>query len=173
MLKSKIWLLCFSLFFASSSISAESMFGVFNLFSKKRDVIFSEVKGQLLDKGKPMSGIVIQQHWSFAGNNDQMRETVTDKDGNFTFEIIDEPRKIRGPFFEIGVPQELTATIGGEEITLWGGVKHSLEDKSEYRGKDFSIVCDIANPYIKREGQEYLRSRCLHLSMIKTEDNYE
>ena len=141
------------------------MFGAFNILLKKRDVVFSEVNGQLLDRGQPISGARIRQRWSHDGNNDQSRETMTDAEGRFRFERIDEPRKFRGPFNAFRVAQLLDAFIDGERVKLWSGGKFYPEENSEYRGQQFDVVCDIAHPFKKQSGPDSIVSRCINLHL--------
>ena len=110
-----------------------------------------------------MANVTIRQTWSYDGNNDQARETVTDEEGRFYFEKMDEPRKFRGPFKPFIVPQELAAIIDGKVVELWGGVKYYPEENSEYMGFDFDVICDIRNPYTRRSGQRTIRTLCVNV----------
>ena len=114
----------------------------------KQEVVFSEVRGQLLDQGKPVVGATIRRGYSHdRDDKDHFDQTTTDKHGLFSFPEVSLPKKLRGLFSEFGVSQSLELLGEGEPIRLWQCYKDNPDQYAEYGFEKADLICDPSNEY--------------------------
>ena len=131
------------------------------MFGLKKEYLFSEVEGQLLNNGVPVSNITIRQMCSGDDQVDITFETQTDAEGRFRFAEVTQPSRFHGPFDPFSVPQLLTAIIDNKEEDLWVNAKRSTKQNSEADGKALRLVCDLAKPLEKDKDTMLTRiTRC-------------
>jgi hypothetical protein len=99
--------------------------------STGRLVLFSPLSGQLLYKGKPVSGVLVQQTVTW-GANGKFNLTTTDGSGRFSFPIFTEsslPQQTAPQ--EAKVEQYVVALVGRTEVILWEHIKRNYDPNGE------------------------------------------
>lgn len=136
--------------FTSNQVMA-AMFGFF----KRYDVELSpEVHGQVTEDGTPLEAISVSREVHY--DKSYTDETVTDKDGRFSF----PPKAIRSSlpgklFAEPRTIQFIHAHVDGQHFLLWHAVTGSTEIPQAFRERLTKLNCDITNPEITHHFTNY------------------
>jgi hypothetical protein len=114
-----------------------------SLFSQK--VVFSEVKGVLVDKGKPVEGAEVERTFHMAmGDKKETDRTRTDASGRFFLPRITKSTGLIGVLpHEPVIGQNIVIRMGGKEYMAWQYVKHDYTDNGELDGKPIELICDL------------------------------
>jgi hypothetical protein len=121
------------------------------MFLKK--VIFSEVKGVVLDHGRPISGATVERFVKDS-NKENSDTTVTDSNGRFHFKIMEKPPSFPKLFpHETVVTQRILVTVDKNKYKAWICIKSDYDNNSELEGKPIDIICDLENEYKDNDGK--------------------
>jgi hypothetical protein len=120
----------------------------------KKWVVFSEVKGVVLDNGKPVPGVVVER-FVMESNQEGLDSTVTDARGKFSFKSIEKTSFSISRLFphEVVITQKLFINSGNYKYKAWICVKRNYENNGELNGKPIDIICDLKNDYIDNNGK--------------------
>ena len=118
-----------------TEVNSMSIFGV------GKTCVFSSVKVQLLNNGKPVTNAKVIRQWNW--NELKTDESVTDSDGYVTFPAVFESSISRLLPIEIVIGQQLSVFINDEEKVFWTNGKRKADENSEYGGVEFVAVCEI------------------------------
>jgi hypothetical protein len=123
-----------------------------SLFSKR--VFFSEVRGVVVKKGKPIEGAEVERSFHAAMRDEKgVDHTKTDASGRFLFSKITRSSSFLGMLpHEPVIGQNILIKVGGKEYMAWQFVKHDYDDNGELDGKPIDIICDIASEPAKHGG---------------------
>lgn len=116
--------------------------------------LFSEVRGVVLQHGKPVQGATIEQEFQWAWKSEEGRKAVvTDGEGKFYFPAI-----TRSSFFGSLLPHEpmIRQTIlikyAGKTHKAWMFDKGNYDENGELKGKPIALRCELdAEPSHKGE----------------------
>lgn len=115
-------------------------------------VIFSAVKGRVLDNGKPVAGAVVEREFRWAWKDETGTDkTTTGADGGFTMPAI-ERSSLLGSLLphEPVIRQSLTIKHGGKSYEAWLYNKHNYDNNGELAGRALSLVCRLETPPQRR-----------------------
>lgn len=116
--------------------------------------IFSEVKGVVLDRGKPLAGATIERHYAWSWRKEKGTDSVeTDAQGHFFMPAIFRSSFLgkilpHQPFIE----QTLIIKHNDREYVAWTFDKLDYEENSELNGKLFSLTCDLQKKASRKGG---------------------
>jgi hypothetical protein len=126
------------------------------MFDNFKLCIFSEVRGIVLDHGRPVPGAKIVRtfdwHWTDETGRD---EATTNEKGEFRMPAI-----FRTTVFGALIPhepfvfQKISIVLDGKEIRAWATDKRDYELNSETGGKPPNITCRLENE-VKHRGRIY------------------
>ncbi len=119
----------------SSRVEAMSIFGV------GKTCVFSSVKVQLLQNGKPVANAKVVRQWNW--NELKTDENITDGNGYVTFPAVFESSISRLLPIEIVIGQQLSVSINGKDKVFWTNGKRKADENSEYGGAEFIAVCEL------------------------------
>lgn len=116
--------------------------------------LFSEVRGVVLDHGKPVAGVSVTRSWLWhleriAG----LDSSVTDQDGRFQFPGV-PGRSLSGLLLPHDplIEQKILIEYGGKSYRAWLIDKRDYDDNGELDGRPINLVCRLENPLKHREG---------------------
>ena len=127
---------------------------MFGWFKKQPVQLSSEVRGQILDNGKPVIGQIISRRLIYVDEKVHLDQTVTDNNGNFYFPektiMSTLPSK---PLIQHNVTQHIfidgadayNKKTKNNKITLWESYKPGYKEIKEYKDKLSLMNCDIKN----------------------------
>jgi hypothetical protein len=116
-------------------------------------VIFSEVKGVVLDHGKPIPRATVERFVKDS-NKENKDRTVTDSDGRFHFKTMEKSPSFPKLFpHETVITQRLLVTVGNNQYKAWICIKNNYDNNGELDGKPIDIICDLENDYIDNDGK--------------------
>ncbi|WP_320819927.1 DUF6795 domain-containing protein [Thalassolituus sp.] len=130
------------LVFLTLSLSASGALSM-SLFEPKKVCLFSAISGVITLNGEPAKGAqvkrIVEKFYSSGHNTD---ETMTDDNGYFELPAVFD-QSFLGKFLpgEFSIPQQIFVTYGGEEYPVWQGVKRTIEENAESRGKPLQVDC--------------------------------
>lgn len=130
------------LFNLSGNQAVADMFGLF----KKYDVHLSpEVRGQIMEGGKPVAGLKVSRSLTYG--EERIDHTHTDEQGRFEFPVKWIRSGIPGrPMDETRNRQIVYAEREGKQFLLWYAVTDSIEPEAVVREKLGSMRCDLNTP---------------------------
>jgi len=131
-----------------------------SLFDFAKVCLFSEVNGQVLLKGKPITDATIKQTY-YWGHKPISRTTQVDQFGKFHFNPV--YKYYLGQFFPIEavVSQEISIIHDGKEFEGWISTKRSFDENSELNGKSIDLTCDLTDENSSKEvGYEIVLGIC-------------
>ena len=105
--------------------------------------VFSQVEGVITFKGEPVVGARVIRRLEDENDNAEDDFTVTDDRGYFSMPA--RMKRFANPLQEVFGWQYMFVEYGGEEIQIWGAVKHQKEQNSELGGVPISLVCELTN----------------------------
>lgn len=134
------WPIGVAIFLCAVSLEGYAMGGL----SK---VMFSEVRGVVLQDGKPVVGARVVRsyrwHWNDASQQD---EVTTGADGKFQFKLTSRLSLITSIFpHEPVIHQEIKIISANKEYLAWEFNKRNYDENGELNGKKVSIKCELAN----------------------------
>ncbi|MCA6128437.1 hypothetical protein AI19_02580 [Thalassolituus oleivorans 4BN06-13] len=135
------------LVFLTLSLSASGALSM-SLFEPKKVCLFSAISGVITLNGEPAKGAhvkrIVEKFYSSGHNTD---ETMTDDNGYFELPAVFD-QSFLGKFLpgEFSIPQQIFVTYGGEEYPVWQGVKRTIEENAESRGKPLEVQCELIKP---------------------------
>lgn len=119
-------------------------------------VIFSAVKGRVLDGDKPVAGAVIEREFRWGWKDEiGIDKTTSGADGAFSLPVIE-----RSSFLASFLPHEpvirqtLTIRHDGKAYEAWLYNKHNYDDNGELDGRPIKITCRLETPP-QRRGSVY------------------
>ncbi|MDH4395571.1 MAG: hypothetical protein QE278_07825 [Limnobacter sp.] len=125
-------------------------------------ILFSAVKGRVLDHGKPVAGLKIERSTFWNMEKFARQEfTTTDAEGYFSFP------EARGSadfgflaklFHVPTVSQRIYLHQGKKEVLLYANSRGNYEPKTETGYEDIQMTCDFKNE--KSEGDGFFEIRC-------------
>lgn len=111
-------------------------------------VLFSAVRGTVLQGGKPVSGARIERKYKWGWNSETGTDgATTDVRGAFSL-----PRIERSSFFgsflphQPSVDQAMLIHHGGKTYEAWVLLKQNYDDNGELQGKPISLTCRLETP---------------------------
>jgi hypothetical protein len=125
-------------------------------FAMGKLYLFSEVKGVVVMKGKPVIGATVEQEYRWAWKDEVGRSQVkTDSEGKFNL-----PAVISSSFLGSLLPhepmirQEILIKNDGREYKAWLLDKSNYKENGELNGKQISIYCELDDP-LSHKGDVY------------------
>jgi hypothetical protein len=115
-------------------------------------VIFSAVKGRVLQDGQPVAGAVIEREFRWAWKDEVgVDKTTSGAGGEFVFGPI-ERSSFLGSLLphEPVVRQSITIRHAGKAYEAWLYNKHNYNDNGELEGRPIKIVCRLEVPPQRR-----------------------
>ena len=111
-----------------------------------KQVLFSDVKGVVLNQGKPLADVEVTRRYSHA--DDWKEETIkTNKEGGFHF-----PKATNTSLFDIGflpseivVSQEIIIKYKDSSYDAWVFVRDNYDEGSELGTNTINLICDISH----------------------------
>ena len=141
------------------------MFGLF----KKYDVhLCPEVKGRILDHGKPVEGLEVKRWLHYVDEIEREDRTFTNSNGEFYFPEKNIRSRLPGRMFvENLTRQSIYIELNNEKLPLWHSTLRGRFTDTAYSKKLNSLYCDLKNTAVNFEfenpsgGMEYYaRSIC-------------
>ncbi len=107
-------------------------------------VLFSPVSGRLVVADKPVVGVTIKRWYKGGYSSKEGTDTTqTDAGGQFSFPVVTFSSLMAGVIpHEPVVSQRMFAQIDGQEVQIYGTVKHSYELNGEFAGQALNFVFD-------------------------------
>lgn len=109
-------------------------------------VLFSEVKGIVVNQGKPLARteVVRTFHWMW-NNKEYQDRTKTDELGKFTLPKFSLYSIAANVFpHEPVIHQNITIKVNAKDYKAWVASKRNYDDNGELDGQPINIICDIA-----------------------------
>jgi hypothetical protein len=111
-------------------------------------VLFSEVRGVVLNAGTPVAGAVVEREYDWRWNNSQGHDrAVTGADGAFRLPVI-EGRSLLGSILphEPVIHQKIRVVHNGQSYDAWATIKHNYTADGELRGRPIRLRCELTTP---------------------------
>lgn len=111
-----------------------------------RLVLFSEVHGTVLKKGKPVAGAELFQKvvWSDDEDKNRMQHAVTDSNGAFGFPSIEtDAGLLRLIPAQPTIQQTIVIRYQGVEYVAWLHGKGSYDANTELDGRPLHLLCEL------------------------------
>lgn len=108
-------------------------------------VLFSAVRGTVLQDGKPVSGAAVDREFEWAWKSETGRDGTT-TDANGAFALPDITRKsLFGSLLphEPLVKQTITITHAGKTYKAWVMFKRDYDENGELNGKPIVMTCRL------------------------------
>jgi hypothetical protein len=115
-------------------------------------VIFSAVRGQVLQGGQPVAGAVIERTFKWAWNDETGTDSATTgADGEFFLPPI-ERRSWLGALLphEPEIDQKIVIRHGGKTYPAWSLLKYDYVHHSELKGRPINILCRLEAQALRR-----------------------
>jgi hypothetical protein len=122
------------------------------VFNKR--ILFSDVKGVVLDNGTPVAGVVVERKVKEAGK-EKVDTVITDNSGRFNFNRIEKTAHSIFGFLphETVITQRISINIADQKYKAWVCIKRNYDNNGELQGMPIDLICDIRNQFIKVEGE--------------------
>lgn len=114
----------------------------------KKPVLFSEVKGVVMDQGVPLHNVKVNR--VYVEDYDEIIDsTYTNNEGKFYFSPIYRPRFRLFDLVphEIVITQRLIIIHEGKEFKGYICIKDNYRHNGELGGRPISLVCDLKNDF--------------------------
>ena len=111
-----------------------------------RLVLFSDVRGTVLNHGKPVQGAELVQEvvWSDDKNDVPPKQTRTDAAGRFHFPLVEHAAGLtRMVPHQPVILQKIIIRYEGVDYMAWRHTKNSYEANSELDGKPLQLECEL------------------------------
>lgn len=118
-------------------------------------VLFSEVRGRVVDGDRPVVGATLVQKmiWSDDDSENVVRRVQTGADGAFHFDAI--VRKAGWHRISLSQPSMIESIViehGGKQYAAWTAAKMTYEPNSELGGRPIRLDCNLSRPVEVRDG---------------------
>ena len=142
-------LVCSCLLILFYSPVGASMFGLF----KKYDVhLCPEVKGRILDHGKPVEGLIVKRWLVYVDEIEREDSVITDENGEFYFPEKNIKSKLPGrAFVENLTRQAIYIEYQGTKLPLWRATLFGYFKNSAFSKKLQDLNCDVNDPAVDFE----------------------
>jgi len=109
--------------------------------------LFSEIRGRVMQDGKPVSGAEVERsyrwHWKDQVGADK---TTTDTHGEFSFPAVTGSTFLGSLMpHEPVIEQTIIIRTGGNEYQAWKYSKHNYDANGEFPGRTLRLRCDLAD----------------------------
>lgn len=107
-------------------------------------IMFSSVKGQIVQNGKPVAGakVVRQYVWQWNGKK-VIEETTSDGSGNFSFKQASQSSLLTSIVpHEPVITQLILIHFADKKYEAWSFSKRNYDDMGELR-RPIEIICDL------------------------------
>jgi len=105
-----------------------------------------EVKGQISEKGKPLSNVKVERILNFSDGKSVEDFTYTDKNGGFLLpEVNIRSNQPAVPLAEIFTSQAISLTRESTKYFLWGSTFSGIKYRHEYAKKLNCLFADTSN----------------------------
>jgi len=133
------------LFTFFSFISLSSLGGAMSLFKEK--CLFSSVDGIILDSGKPVKGVEVEQYYNWQGPDKSNKKLVkTDNEGRFHFPAIYDNSVLSTIFpHNPSIQQEINIRYKERSYEGYLLMKGNYDEKGELDGQAIHLICDLQN----------------------------
>ena len=123
------------------------MFGLF----KKYDVhLCPEVKGRILDHGKPVEGLIVKRWLVYVDEIEREDSVITDENGEFYFPEKNIKSKLPGrAFVESFTEQVIYVEHQQENVPLWDATILGRFPDSAFSKKLKQLNCDLKDPSVE------------------------
>lgn len=135
-----------------------------------------EVKGQVSEKGKPLSNVRIDRVLNFSDGKCAEDFTYTDKNGSFLLpEINIRSNQPAVPLAEIFTSQAIYLSYNHEEYCLWGSRLSGAKYREEYAKKLRQLIADTTDEKVlfKFENKKTEGYKFEALSICRWSDDFE
>ena len=107
-------------------------------------VLFSPVSGKIVVAGKPLAEATVKRWYKGGFSNKENTEiTRTDGNGQFAFPVASFSSLMAGVIpHEPVVSQRMFVQIDGQEVQIYGAIKHNYELNGEFAGQPLNLVFD-------------------------------
>jgi hypothetical protein len=107
-------------------------------------VLFSPVSGKIVVAGKPLAGATVKRWYKGGYSSKEDTEiTRTDGSGQFAFPMATFSSLMAGIMpHEPVVTQRMFVQVDGQEVQIYGTVKHNYELNGEFVGQPLNFVFD-------------------------------
>jgi hypothetical protein len=103
--------------------------------------LFSGISGVIMLDGKPVANARLVRTADRDGAKTD--ETMTDKDGRFSFPAMFERTVAKYLPQEFVSAQQIHVHFEGKNYEMWTGVKRKQEENTESRGKPLVVKCEL------------------------------
>ena len=130
----------------------EGMADMFGFFKKYDVHLCPEVKGQILNQGKPLVGKKVIRFLSYVDQKERFDHGVTDEEGRFSLPEVNIRSKMPGNFMvEHNTLQMIYIEQNNKKYTLWNSNLPGYKPISAYNRKLSSLHCDLISPDVSFE----------------------
>jgi hypothetical protein len=107
--------------------------------------LFSEVKGQVLSQGKPISGALIERSFEWAWKGEKGQDTTTTAgDGSFSLPAIFRSSLLGSVLPHAAfIDQSILIRHQGRTFEAWLSNKINYQENGELDGRPISLVCRL------------------------------
>lgn len=107
-------------------------------------VLFSPVSGKLVAAGKPLAGVTVKRWYKGGYSSKEATDiTQTDPNGQFSFPVATFSSLMAGIVpHEPVVTQRVFVVVDGQDVQVYGMVKHNYELNGEFGGQPLKFVFD-------------------------------
>ncbi|WP_152558676.1 carboxypeptidase-like regulatory domain-containing protein [Endozoicomonas numazuensis] len=114
-----------------------------SIFDVGKMCTFSKISGVILNNGEPVTHAQVIRETDYEKKfTDQ---TTTDENGYFEMPALFVRSIAKYLPQEFVVGQLIKVVIGDREEQIWSGVKRTIDENAESRGKPLVVSCDLAN----------------------------
>ena len=125
-------------------LEADKESSVFKKKSTEKYVIFSPLKGVLVQNGTPLPRVKIIRNLSWNGSDGGVKEEFyTDENGHFSLPIREENLSLN-MLDQFVAKADLEYELNGEKHYLWSSSKFFPEIYTETDGPISGLICDIS-----------------------------
>ncbi|WP_274055316.1 DUF6795 domain-containing protein [Thalassomonas actiniarum] len=136
----------------SVTVLTKGMADMFGFFKKYDVHLCPQVKGQVLNQGKPLAGEKVIRYLSYVDYKDRYDHTFTDEEGRFSLPEVNIRSKLPGNFLvEHNTLQIIYIEQSKKKYILWNSNLPGYKPKAAYARKLSSLNCDLTSPRVSFE----------------------
>ena len=133
-------------------IPNEGMADMFGFFKKYDVHLCPQVKGQILNQGKPVIGEKVIRYLSYVDRKERYDDVITDSEGRFTLPEVNIRSKMPGNFMvEHNTLQIIYIEQDTEKYVLWNSNLPGFKPIAAYSRKLSSLNCDLTSADVSFE----------------------
>ncbi|WDE12126.1 DUF6795 domain-containing protein [Thalassomonas haliotis] len=130
----------------------EGMADMFGFFKKYDVHLCPEVKGQILNQGKPLAGEKVIRYLNYVDRKERFDHAITDETGRFSLPEVNIRSKMPGNFMvEHNTLQIIYIEFNNEKHTIWNSSLEGYKPNAAYSRKLSSLNCDLSSPTVSFE----------------------